>query len=86
MTLNLDTKFNVGDAVYAPEYYGVYFANNRPYVVTDIFVKIARNQRVSITYRIMQDELTDVISENFLFSTYEECKQWCGEQNKEDTI
>ena len=80
MTLNIDTKFNIGDTVYAPEYYGAYFVNNRPYVITDIFVKIARNNRVSLTYRIMQDELTDVVSENFLFSTYEECKQWCDEQ------
>lgn len=85
MTLNIDTKFNIGDTVYSPECYEVYWANNRPYVITDIFIKIAHN-RTSITYRIIQDQLTDVVSENFLFSTYEECKQWCGEQNKEDTI
>ena len=84
MDLTIKTKFNIGDIVYAPECYEIYWANNIPYVVTDIFIKVARNRSVVITYRLLQDELTDVVSENFLFATYEECKQWCNEQNKEE--
>lgn len=84
MKITIDSKFNIGDTVYTPECYEIYWANPVPYIVTDIFVKVTRNKNICITYRLLQDELTDVVSENFLFATYEECKQWCNEQNKEE--
>ncbi len=84
MELAIKTKFNIGDTVYAPEVYEVYWANPVPYIITDIFIKVARNHNIVITYRLLQDELTDVVSEKFLFATYEECKLWCKEQNKEE--
>ena len=82
MKLNLETKFNVGDTVYATDSYEVYWANPVPYSVTDIFIKVAKTKDVVITYRLIQDELTDVVAEKFLFNTYEECTKWCEEQNE----
>lgn len=84
MKLSVETKFNIGDTVYSPECYETYFANKKPYVVTDIFIKVTRANEIVITYRLLQDELTDVTSEHFLFATYDECKQWCHKQNKEE--
>ena len=81
MKLSIETKFIIGDAVYAVECYEVYWANPVPYVVTDIFIKVTHTNDVVITYRLLQDELTDVISEKILFATHEECKQWCEEHN-----
>lgn len=80
MKIKIDTKFNIGDVVYTPEFYDVYFASKTPHTITDIFVKASHNQNVAVTYRIIQGQLTDVVSEKFLFATYEECRQWCDEQ------
>ena len=81
MKLEIETKFNIGDTVYAPECYEIYWANPVPYVVTDILVQVTRTNSIVVKYRLMQDELRDVIAERFLFSTYEECTKWCKEQN-----
>lgn len=83
MEVNINTKFNIGDTVYAPDSYEVYWANPVPYVVTDILIRTTRTNNIVITYQLLQDELTDVVSEHFLFATHEECKQWCEIQNKE---
>ena len=80
MNIEIKTKFNIGDTVYVPEYYEIYWANPVPYIITDIFIKVVRNCNIVITYRLLQSELTDVVSENFLFSTYEDCKLWCEKQ------
>ena len=80
MELTIKTKFNIGDTVYVPEIYDVYWANPVPYIITDIFIKVTRNKDIIITYHLLQDELTDVVSERFLFGTYEECKRWCDLQ------
>ena len=81
MKITIDSKFNIGDAVFVPECYEIYWANPTQHIVKDIFIKVTRNRSVSITYRLLQNELTDVVSENFLFATYEECKLWCDQQN-----
>ena len=86
MKFNIDTKFNIGDAVYSAEPYEIYLANPMPYFVTDICIRATRTKDVVITYKLIQNKLTDVVAENFLFATYEECKRWCDERNKEEEI
>lgn len=81
MDLNISTKYNIGDTVYIPDFYHSYWANPTPYIITDIFIQVARNHNITIRYRVMQAELTDLVFENFIFATYEECTKWCEKQN-----
>ena len=81
MTINLNTKFNLGDQVYVAETYEDYWANSEPSIVTDVFIKI-NNSTTTVLYRLKQGEFFDVVSEYFIFATYDECKQWCEEHNK----
>ena len=81
MNLNINTKYNIGDTVYVPDLYEVYIANSTPYTIIDILIQVARNHNITIRYRVMQAELTDLVSEHFIFSTYEECTKWCEKQD-----
>ena len=80
MKVTADTKFNIGDAVYAAEPYEVYWANKTPYIV--IGITLHMNENVTrIVYTINQDYTITTVSEEFLFATYEECMKWCKEHN-----
>lgn len=80
MKITADTKFNIGDTVYAAESYEVYWANKTPYIVIDITVNVNEDM-TRIVYTINQDYIIDTVSEDFLFATYEECMKWCKEHN-----
>lgn len=80
MKANIDTKFNVGDVVYKPlAYNGEWFAERTPYKICKIHIKIT--DKFMISY-----ELNDVFdlctyTENMLFASYEECKQFVNDCN-----
>lgn len=80
MKVTADTKFNIGDAVYATEPYEVYWPNKTPYIVVGITVHMNENV-TRIVYTINQDYIITTVSEEFLFATYEECMKWCKEYN-----
>ena len=80
MNISLNTKFNIGDAVYFAETYEDYWANKEPYIVTDIMVKVNKYGQ-SIVYRISQNCFTDTVSEHMLFQKYEDCAKWCKEHS-----
>ena len=80
MNFIIDTKFNVGDRVYAVNLYHDYYASRMPYIINDIIIDIS-NRGVRIAYYAKQDGYTECFPEDWLFSTYEECAQWCKEHN-----
>ena len=81
MQLTISTRFNVGDIVYVADDYYDFYPEKTPYVVVDILIR-ADNKRTHIVYEIEQDELLRRVSEDWVFSTYEECTKWCDEHNK----
>ena len=80
MKVSVDTKFNIGDVVYAVDHYYDYYASHMTYVITDIIVNIS-NQDIRIMYCVERGEHSDRFPEAWLFKTYEECEQWCKEHN-----
>ena len=77
----INIKFNVGDKVYLAETYHEYWANSKPYTIVGI--NFHMNEHTSkLIYTIEQDDMVTSVSEKLLFTTYEECKQWCKDISK----
>lgn len=81
MTFNITTKYNIGDVVYAASHYYDVYPEQSPYVIKNIFIN-SNNQRVYINYEIEQNGFVHRMPEGWLFPTFEECTEWCKEQNK----
>lgn len=77
MDINIKTKFNVGDKVYIPMLYHDFYAHNTPQVIEGIRIDIQDKMR--ITYLL--DGEWHKVSEDRIFATHEECKQWCEKNN-----
>jgi hypothetical protein len=80
MKFTIDTKFNIGDKVYAADHYHDYYASHVPYVISDVIINID-NRDIRIMYCVELGEQTDRFPEEWLFATYEECAKWCEEHN-----
>lgn len=82
MELIIKTKFNIGDAVYAVNYYSDYFyAPRKPYIITDIRIRID-NKGIHTIYECEQDGVTDTFPEIWVFNSRSECCQWCEAHNE----
>jgi hypothetical protein len=81
MKLTIDTKFDIGDIVYAADHYYDYCADHTPYIVSDIIINIS-NRGVHTMYCVEYEDRANRFPEDWLFATYEECTKWCDEQNK----
>lgn len=80
MKLSVETKFNIGDAIYIAECYEDWFAYKKPCVISDISIS-ANSQTTHILYEVQQDNFAHRVPESLAFSTYEECAKWCDENN-----
>ncbi len=84
MRIKVDTQFNIGDTVYIPEtcmYWWV--ANSKPSVITDVQI-ISDYRGVVICYGLNNSHVR--VREDKCFITFEECRQWCQEQNEKDGV
>lgn len=82
MSINIQTKFNIGDKVWIPNHYHSWFPMKEAYTVFNIDVNIdAQNQRV---FYIIKDDNgnTERYPSKLCFKSYDECKQWCEINNK----
>ena len=77
MDINIKTKFNVGDEVYIPMLYQDFYAHKTPQIIEGIRIDIQDKTR--ITYLL--DGEWRKVSEDRIFATYEECRQWCDKNN-----
>lgn len=80
MKLSIETKFNIGDTVYIAECYEDWFAYKESCIISDISIS-ANSQTTHVLYEVKQDGFTDRVPEDWIFSTYDECKKWCDEHN-----
>ena len=80
MKLSIETKFNIGDTVYIAECYEDWFAYKESCIISDISIS-ANSQTTHVLYEVQQDGFTDLVPEDWIFSTYDECKKWCDEHN-----
>lgn len=80
MKITAETKFNVGDTVYIADHYYDFYANHKPYIVSDVLIDI-NSKRMHISYDVDQDDFTYSVPEEWVFATYEECTKWCDEHN-----
>ena len=81
MNINIDAKFDIGSEVYHADMYHEYYAENNPYIIVGITVRVS-DHTMKMTYNIERDGVVRTTSENFIFTTYEECKQFVNKQNK----
>lgn len=80
MKITIETRFDIGDTVYAVDHYYDYYASHTPYVVSDIIINI-NNKDIRTMYCVEQGEHIDRFPEQWVFATYEECEKWCEEHN-----
>lgn len=80
MKFTIDTKFNIGDTVYAADHYNEFYAHHDPYIISDIIINI-NNRDIRTMYCVEQGDRADRFPENWLFASYEECTKWCADNN-----
>ena len=86
MKYTVNTKYNIGDMVYLADLYYDYIPNGRPHMVHDIEVHFFKENTVIIYCVISEDNISWRVVERYLFSTYEECTEWCKKENKGENV
>lgn len=81
MKITINTKFDIGDVVYAADHYYDYYTSHTPYVVSDIIINV-NDRDVRTMYCVEQNGIANRFPEDWLFATYEECTKWCDENNE----
>lgn len=82
MNLTINTKFNIGDEVYCLTCYdGVHSAINCAYEVMGIEICIKPEPTVYYNVYMKDISMMGSYAEDRLFTTYEECVQWCNKHN-----
>ena len=86
MRIEVDTKFNIGDTVYVPEPHRIWFGTTEPSKVTDVIVQYRLENGGKINQIILYELSNEMFpcNEAICFATFEECQQWCREQNEKD--
>lgn len=80
MKITIETKFNIGDDVYAIDHYYELHPRKKPCVITDIFLYGSAGHPI-VRYEVVCDGNVEVFPESWLFATYEECTKWCKKNN-----
>lgn len=82
MNIDIQIKFNIGDKVWVPGNYYNWYPIKKGYKVTNIEIQIdAKDQRVFYTVKNDIGEIQRY-PERLCFDSYDECEQWCIEDNK----
>lgn len=76
----INTKFNIGDPVYVARIYDEPYACKDQRVITDILIN-GNPRHVNIQYEVLCNGRYDIVSEGFVFETYEDCVKWCEKYN-----
>ena len=84
MNITVETKFNIGDIVYTPLVYACWSPNSIPVQVTGVDVRYNISRGTQVLY--MLTDTLGYMPEDMCFMSYEECKQWCWEQNEKDGL
>lgn len=78
--MKIETKYNIGDTVYVPEYYEEYFPS-KPLQIDSILVQAYPSKHI-IKYILNGNRYeVEVSQEQNIFKTYNECNEWCNEHN-----
>jgi hypothetical protein len=86
MRIEVDTRFNIGDMVYVPEPHICWMPIPEPSQVTGIKIKY-RLENGGKMNQIVLYELSNEfhpVNADLCFATFEECNQWCAEQNEKE--
>lgn len=80
ITITLKTEFNIGDKVYVANCYHEFYPSSQSHTIKDIWVDI-NAQRTQIRYIVECNGVSECVSEDYLFDTYDKCAQWCKEHS-----
>lgn len=81
MKIDIQTKFNIGDRVWIPELYEWYITKKEGAIICGINIYVDSNKE-RILYLIKEDGgFIYECRETLCFGNYEDCKQWCDENN-----
>lgn len=83
MQIIIETKFDIGEVVYIADFYEEFIPRRKPVLVRNFDIRFYGNQTF-VTYLVIEDGITERVSEGWMFSTYEECVEWCEKKNNGD--
>lgn len=83
MRMTIETKFDIGEIVYIADFYEEFIPRRTPMLIRNMDIRVYNNTPY-ITYLVMENGITERVPENWMFSTYEECVQWCNKKNNGD--
>ena len=73
--MKIETKYNIGDTIYIPEYYEEYFPS-KPLQIDSILI----TSNYIVKY-ILNSSGYMALEEQNIFKTYNECNEWCNKHN-----
>ena len=78
--MKIETKYNIGDTVYIPEYYEEYFPS-KPLQIDSILIQASTSNYI-VKYILNGSGYDiEVNQEQNIFKTYNECDEWCNKHN-----
>ena len=78
--MKIETKYNIGDTVYIPEYNEEYFPS-KPLQIDSILMKASTSNYI-VKYILNGNGYDiEVNQEQNIFKTYNECDEWCNKHN-----
>ena len=82
MEMTINTKFNIGDAVYTVGVcHGGLYAQSRPGIIKTILTQ-THAAKQSVSYGVVcKSGFIDTVPEQWCFATYDECATWCEQHN-----
>lgn len=82
MDINIQTRFNIGDEVWVPYLYHDWYPLKCRYIITHIDIQIdSKSYRIFYTIK-NENNSGQRYPDRMCFGSYEECKQWCDQENK----
>ena len=82
MDINIQTQFNIGDKVWAPDLYYDWCPSSNEREVISIHITITSDGQTVFYTTKNYNGHTDKYPAKMCFSSYDKCKQWCDNQNK----
>ena len=80
ININITPRHNIGDKVYVVSHYYDYYPQQEAYTIKNVIVNID-NDGIRIRYEVENENIADCVPEEWVHSTYAECKKWCDEHN-----
>lgn len=80
MDINIKSKASIGDIVYTVECYNGEFIPSEPLIIDTVYTETTA-EGTACTYRVYYAGEYMRIGEDYCFTDYTECTEWCNQHN-----